>query len=216
MLIFIQYNVVIFFKRCVIPDLKVMIDRSERLNNERREIILEAARLVFDMKGLRGATLRSIAKAAGCSTGAIYPYFKGKEQIYGALLDRSLTALHRYVIDGSPDARTRFLRFVTYYTENEADYALGLYLYDQGLPTGLGDELNTTLNTKLMATIHAIITGDPRTPAGPTEEALVFATLMGLLVTRASGRMKLFGAEFDHVCQSAFDRLNTSGIPFRN
>lgn len=192
------------------------MNRTERLNNERREIILDAARLVFDMQGLRGATLRSIAKAAGCSTGAIYPYFNGKEQIYGALLYRSLTALRAYVTEGQPDARTRFLRFITYYTQNHADYALGLYLYDQGVPTGLGDTLNTQLNNLLMGTIHAIITGDVDTPAPPDQEALIFAILMGLLATRSSGRMKLFGADFDHVCGDAFDRLKYSGIDFHD
>lgn len=193
-----------------------MLNRTERLNNERREIILDAARLVFDMKGLRGATLRSIAKAAGCSTGAIYPYFRGKEQIYGALLHRSLTALRAHVTGDAPNAGTRFLRFISYYTENEADYALGLYLYDQGVPTGLGDELNAQLNELLMGTIHAIITGNADTPASPDQEALVFATLMGLLSTRSSGRMKLFGVDFDQVCADAFNRLRNSGIDFHD
>src|SRR5207244_347788 len=56
------------------------------LDSFRRRLIVDAARLVFERVGLEGASIRTIAQAAGCTTGAIYPHFQGKEEIYAAVL----------------------------------------------------------------------------------------------------------------------------------
>ncbi|MBL4906594.1 MAG: helix-turn-helix transcriptional regulator [Sneathiella sp.] len=47
----------------------------------RRQKILEAATRVFEKVGLANASMRAIALEAGCTTGAIYPIFSGKEDI---------------------------------------------------------------------------------------------------------------------------------------
>ncbi len=195
-----------------------LIDRSARLNTERREIILDAARLVFDEQGLRGASLRGIAKAASCTTGAIYPYFNGKEEIYGELLRRSLLSLREFVlaIEQQPsDAEERFRRFAFYYLEHPTDFSLGLYLYDQGAPIGVGAELNAELNRLLQEIVRAVIFGDPDTSGVPEQEGLVFAALMGLLISHFTGRLSLFGAEFEPLCRQAFKALKLSGVIFQ-
>ena len=51
-----------------------------------RDRILEAARREFLEKGYKGAWLRDIAKKAGVTTGALYGYFKNKEELFGALV----------------------------------------------------------------------------------------------------------------------------------
>ncbi len=53
---------------------------------ERRRKILEAAERIFKRKGIEDASIRKIALEAGVITGAIYPYFDGKEEIYAELL----------------------------------------------------------------------------------------------------------------------------------
>lgn len=197
---------------------KTSIDRAGRLNAERREIILDAARLVFDAKGLRGASLRAIAKAADCTTGAIYPYFKGKEEIYAELLGRSLAALHRHVLppDSEPaPARERFMRFIGFYVENPADFALGLYLYDQGAPIGVGKALNTHLNTLLLQAVRLVAYGDPDRQGDTTDEAVLLATLMGLIVTHATGRVKLLDTDVTAMSAAAFEALSRGGFAFK-
>ena len=63
--------------------------RIQRANEER---ILEAALDVFSTDGFRGATVDRIAEAAGMSKPNLLYYFRTKEAVYHALLDRLLDA----------------------------------------------------------------------------------------------------------------------------
>lgn len=49
--------------------------------------IHECAVKEFSKKGFRGASLRSIVKNAGVTTGAFYGYYKSKEELFEALVD---------------------------------------------------------------------------------------------------------------------------------
>ncbi len=51
----------------------------------RRDQIIEAACKCFSKKGFRQTTIRDICDEAGLSTGAVYGYFEGKEEITRAL-----------------------------------------------------------------------------------------------------------------------------------
>ena len=51
-----------------------------------REKILDAARAEFSDKGFRDASLRSIVKAAGVSTGSFYWHYENKEQLFEAVV----------------------------------------------------------------------------------------------------------------------------------
>ncbi|NIM49340.1 MAG: TetR family transcriptional regulator, partial [Gemmatimonadales bacterium] len=65
----------------------------------RRRQILVAAWQAFAEKGVRGTTMRDIAEALGLSTGVVYTYFDGKEEIVRALLARSLDQNERLLED---------------------------------------------------------------------------------------------------------------------
>ncbi len=62
---------------------------------DRREKILEAARLLFSEKGFSGSSMRKIAEKAGVSLGNLYNHFNSKEEIFHQLLEpaRILTSL---------------------------------------------------------------------------------------------------------------------------
>jgi AcrR family transcriptional regulator len=60
----------------------------------RREQILTAAHGVFARRGFKDATVGDIADAAGIAKGTLYLYFKSKEEIYWAALNRGLDELH--------------------------------------------------------------------------------------------------------------------------
>ena len=49
--------------------------------------ILQAARREFRERGFRGASLRSIVKSLGMTTGAFYGYYKSKEELFAALVE---------------------------------------------------------------------------------------------------------------------------------
>ena len=53
-----------------------------------RDRILDAANRLFCEKGFHGTATRELAEAAGVSLGNIYNHFKGKEELFAALLAR--------------------------------------------------------------------------------------------------------------------------------
>ena len=59
------------------------------------ERILEAAERVFAREGLRGGSIRAIAREAGCDPALIYYHFENKESVFAAMLDRKLPPLIR-------------------------------------------------------------------------------------------------------------------------
>ena len=56
--------------------------------HESRAAILEAAVAEFADDGIAGARTDAIARAAGVNKALLYYYFKDKEALYGAVLDR--------------------------------------------------------------------------------------------------------------------------------
>jgi TetR/AcrR family transcriptional regulator, transcriptional repressor of aconitase len=63
---------------------------NEKYLNLRRDEILEAAFYCFTEKGFSNTTMQDIFKRAGLSAGAIYKYFKSKEDIIAAASAKSL------------------------------------------------------------------------------------------------------------------------------
>jgi AcrR family transcriptional regulator len=60
----------------------------ERLVEERRNQILDAAARLFARKGYKGATIREIAREAGVAEGSIYNYFDSKHDLLISLPQR--------------------------------------------------------------------------------------------------------------------------------
>ncbi len=61
-----------------------------RIQQEKREIILEAALDVFSAHGFRGATIDQVADSAGMSKPNLLYYFRNKEDIHATLMERLL------------------------------------------------------------------------------------------------------------------------------
>ncbi|MDY6855751.1 MAG: TetR/AcrR family transcriptional regulator [Thermodesulfobacteriota bacterium] len=68
-------------------------ERKERERRKRKKDILEAAKNVFSNKGYMNATIEEIAQEAELSTGTIYLYFSGKEELYVSLILESYDIL---------------------------------------------------------------------------------------------------------------------------
>lgn len=64
--------------------------RRTRIQQEKRELILEAALEVFSAHGFRGSTIDQIAEAAGMSKPNLLYYFRRKEEIHETLIQRLL------------------------------------------------------------------------------------------------------------------------------
>ena len=177
--------------------------RHQVLADVRRELILDAARSAFFELGMEKASIREIAQRAGYTPGAIYSYFAGKEELYGALLGESLDRLNGCVKKalshspaGADRVRAAATAFFDFYRENPRDLDLGFYLFQGMKPRGLTPELNEALNGRLRDALQP--TQDALQELGmPGKQALeeitaMFAHAVGLLVLSHTGRIRMF------------------------
>ena len=81
------------------------LTRQERSEQIRAELV-EAAYRVFSERGFHGASLEDISLAAGCTTGAVYSRFGGKDALFLAVLDDHIERRLRVYLeaaDAAPD-----------------------------------------------------------------------------------------------------------------
>lgn len=180
--------------------------RRQAVGDHKRELILAAARRVFEADGLDGASLRAIAAEAGYTPAALYFHFDSKEAIYAEVLEASLVRLGAAVEGAiaplaSPAERLRAaaLAFFEFYAENPRDLDLGFYLLRGGMkPKGLGRERDERLNAALAAALAPI--GEAAEALGADAQTArllivdIFAHASGLLLLAHTGRLRMFEA----------------------
>ncbi len=85
--------------------------RRTRIQEEKEEQILEAALNVFSRSGFRGSTIDQIAEVAGMSKPNLLYYFRTKEAMHRALIDRVLEnwlePLKAFDAEGDPEQEIR-------------------------------------------------------------------------------------------------------------
>ncbi|MBU2511981.1 TetR/AcrR family transcriptional regulator [bacterium] len=79
---------------------KKTAQRREGERQKRKTQIIRAARKVFLKKGYQGATIRDIARESSLSTGSLYFYFKGKDEIYGQICENIMELTHQELLKG--------------------------------------------------------------------------------------------------------------------
>lgn len=68
------------------------------MSEETLKLILEEGRKEFLERGFPGASLRNIAKRAGVTTGAFYGYYKGKHELFDALVGEQYSTIMNHYI----------------------------------------------------------------------------------------------------------------------
>jgi AcrR family transcriptional regulator len=189
------------------------IGRQKAVSDLKRELILDAARKVFEADGLDGASLRAIAAGAGYTPAALYFHFESKEAIYAEVLRDSLTNLGQAVSRAASRAkapadqlRAAATAFFRYYADNPRDLDLGFYLFRGGMkPQGLGKERDSMLNAALESALQPIADAAQALGARPEEAkslmADIFAHAAGLLLLAHTGRIRMFGASAPHLME---------------
>lgn len=74
-------------------------DAFERLDDERKNKILEVGIVEFSSKGYENANINIIAKNAGISIGLMYKYFSTKEDLFMTCLKRGMDILEKALYD---------------------------------------------------------------------------------------------------------------------
>lgn len=85
--------------------------------------INEAAMREFIAHGFKNASLRSIAREAGVTTGAFYGYYKSKEEVFSGIVDEHAKFVRDlFSTDGGEDysdlGKSRIIRFFIYTFDN--------------------------------------------------------------------------------------------------
>ena len=114
---------------------------SEEHMEERRNQILDAAVATFSRKGLHQTTIEDIRLEAGLSRGAVYHYFKAKEDIIDAIRRRSAQQAEAIYAGAAEadDAESRLLSLIDAIVSNMASprsveaNRLGLFLWAESL-----------------------------------------------------------------------------------
>ena len=72
--------------------------KKELTDYEKRGLLIEAAQKEFLEKGYNKASLRGICAKAGMTTGALYFFFDGKEDLYHAIVDGPVKELQGMIL----------------------------------------------------------------------------------------------------------------------
>jgi len=179
---------------------------QQTLDLQRRRHIVDAARRVFEDAGLEGASIRAIAQMAGCTTGAIYPLFRSKEEIFAVVLGKSLLAVTRAVQSAmqgiaapAKSLRRGTLALYKYYDAHPAELALSLTLLKGDRKKKLGPGLDEALKGQLNALLGLLAeqvrkaTAKPFLPMVRIEATALVTYLVGLLVLKHGGRIDMLG-----------------------
>jgi AcrR family transcriptional regulator len=83
------------------------LPRFHKLEDEKRETILEVAAQEFLERGFDAASFNRIIERAGVSKGAMYYYFKDKSDLYNTVLDRLMDRVSEYIGVSGFDHLTR-------------------------------------------------------------------------------------------------------------
>lgn len=198
--------------------------RRAAIQDFKRQSILDAAERVFLERGLDGATVRSIAKAAGCATGTVYLYFDGKEAIYAALLGDSLDRLKAAVAKAVEEARKdpsqaeRALRaFFDYYQSQPKELDLGLYLFQGVEPRGLSKALDKQLNDQLtdVVSLLAECLRQSKDIAQADAWNIVLSLvshMVGCLILENTGRLAVMGGDARQIIDQRLEEILARSI----
>lgn len=137
-----------------------MIEKFEKLDEEKRQNILRAALNIFAVKGYKDASTNKIVKEAGISKGTLFYYFKNKEGLYHYLIDYSLEVIKkeyiRHIDYTTLDIIKRMennskIKYQYFQKYPEVNYFLSTVLYSEleHLPTSYQEKFQDLIQTSL-------------------------------------------------------------------
>jgi AcrR family transcriptional regulator len=100
---------------------------TEERREARREQVLEAARACLQEHGLEAVSMEMIIARSGLSTGAVYGYFKGKDELINAVVTEGTAAMGRRLLPiltdpeppPLPEFMARLLRTITEFGQGD-------------------------------------------------------------------------------------------------
>jgi AcrR family transcriptional regulator len=202
-------------------------ERKQQERTARRRRIQRAARTVFAEKGYAKTSIEQIAREASLSVGAIYLYFRSKEDLYVSLLEETLdlfdTELRQVRARSEVSAPERLRNawsFLTQWAATDVEASRVLRLISQpNVRAQLSDEVVEAVSKGLAQTrehLGAIVqdgmnSGQYRRGAtGPVVD-LFWCLLIGVLESNdARSNLDLPGAGYNDLTQYGFAAIDTT------
>lgn len=202
--------------RIISPRMTTAQERKQQERTARRRRIQRAARTVFAEKGYAKTSIEQIAKEASLSVGAIYLYFRSKEDLYVSLLEETLDLFERELVqirgrtDVSANERLRLAwSFLTQWSRTDIEASRVLRLLSQAnVRAQLSDDVVESIQgglTKVRENLAGIV--EDSQPARPASEIVeVFWSLfLGVLESHdARQNLGIGGADFGATAESAY------------
>jgi AcrR family transcriptional regulator len=95
--------------------------RKERLRKLQQAAILDAAEVIIVRDGYHSAKMSDIAKEAGFSTGSLYTYFAGKDEIFQHMIAARFDKLYEELEEGLARSDD-FMELIGHLTTTYADF----------------------------------------------------------------------------------------------
>jgi AcrR family transcriptional regulator len=202
-------------------------ERKQQERTARRRRIQRAARTVFAEKGYAKTSIEQIAREASLSVGAIYLYFRSKEDLYVSLLEETLdlfdTELRQIRARSEVSAPERLRNawsFLTQWAATDVEASRVLRLISQpNVRSQLSDEVVESVGKGLAQVrehLGAIVqdgmaSGQYRRGATQPMVDLFWCLLLGVLETNdARSNLDLQGAGYNDLTQYAFAAIDTT------
>ncbi|HKE15549.1 MAG TPA: TetR/AcrR family transcriptional regulator [Kofleriaceae bacterium] len=202
-------------------------ERKQQERTARRRRIQRAARTVFAEKGYAKTSIEQIAREASLSVGAIYLYFRSKEDLYVSLLEETLdlfdTELRQIRARSEVSAPERLRNawsFLTQWAATDVEASRVLRLISQpNVRSQLSDEVVESVGKGLAQVrehLGAIVqdgmaSGQYRRGATQPMVDLFWCLLLGVLESNdARSNLDLQGAGYNDLTQYAFAAIDTT------
>ncbi len=195
----------------------VLARRRQEERQERKDRILEAAKIVFFRGGYLGATVRDIALEAELSTGLIYHYFAGKDAVYGKVCEEAfgvlLDVMKSTDLDGlsvEEDLTTLTKAYVRFYTDYPELFEI-LSFRDMGFKrVGLPEEISRRLDSLSFQAVSmlndVILKGMEKKSISkvdnPWEMTIgLWSMIEGIIFNHKRGYLDTFGLDLDQLVE---------------
>lgn len=189
-----------------------ILERKEREKRQRKELILEGARKLFQERGFLNVTMSDLAESAELSIGTLYLYFKNKDDIYAGLaclgsqkVDNLLdTALHRKKKLNQKELASFIEKFMRIYDDYGCYFDILMFNFKGkgtiNLSDGYANTLRDITQSSMSKSIDYFSSRLPKARADRKEAArattfVVWALLLGLTQILNVGRTEIFTEE---------------------
>lgn len=196
-------------------------ERREREREQRKGHILDTARALLLEKGMNATSINQIAKRSELSVGAIYFYFKDKEELFAALQVEGLELLHKTISEAvhkkaSPEKKIRSiaLAYLQFSEEHKNYFDIINYfltspetIFPPDLKNKIDSHGNASISTLTAAIGEGIDAGQLKAVDPRRQAIILWSAFNGMIQLKKLQKTILAKDEYQSLYMEALDRF---------